>query len=111
MTIRQLRSRTVYWQQKLNIPEWTITVKLGGLTHKDHVGECIWCAEELTATICLKRGQGEETLIHELLHLVLDGHIPYYGYDLVRERAINRIAKALYLADQNKNADPACAAC
>lgn len=102
MTLKTLQSRAQYWQARLNLREWSITVGWG--TGKECpesgpvLGCCGWKAEELTAEIHITRRQKyqEETLIHELLHIVMQGHeaeVP--EYDVHVERAINRIATAL----------------
>lgn len=67
----------------------------------DDRGTCEWNAEECFATIEIQRGQGEDTLIHELMHLVLEGHTTYAKeqYSEMHERALNRLAAAFMVAD------------
>lgn len=97
MRITEVRDRLAYWQGRLNIPEWKITVKYAALKDMDGCAE--WWTERLEARITLSRRQPthqiEHTLVHELLHVVLYGHAPYEQYNKDRERAINRIASAL----------------
>jgi Zn-dependent peptidase ImmA (M78 family) len=101
MTISKLRDRAEYWRNRLNLKEWTIRVDWGTKKEmSDAVGTCIWSAEEMAAMVKLKRGEPaheiEPTLVHELLHLVLQGHANYDGnYDIHLERAINKLAAAL----------------
>jgi Zn-dependent peptidase ImmA (M78 family) len=101
MTISNLRARAEYWRNRLNLKEWDIRVEWGAKKEMaDAVGTCIWSAEELCAIVKLKRGEPaheiEPTLVHELLHLVLQGHTNYDGkYDIHLERAINKLAAAL----------------
>jgi len=103
MTISQLRARTDYWRNRLNLKEWQITVEWGGKKEMtDCVGCCIWSAEELCAIVKIKRGEKEQepTLVHELLHLVFQGHSNYDGnYDVHLERALNKTAAALCAKD------------
>lgn len=101
MTLKHLRARTEYWRERLNLKEWTISVGWG--TKKEMagcVGCCTWSAEEMCALVKIKRDEPakelEPTLVHELLHLVLQGHSNYDGeYDVHLERAINKLAAAL----------------
>jgi Zn-dependent peptidase ImmA (M78 family) len=58
-------------------------------------GTAQWVTEECSAIIRIREDANEETLVHELLHLVLDGHKRYRRYSEMSERAINRIAAAL----------------
>ncbi len=98
MTLPQLKLRLAYWKTRLNLPEWKIA--LGWGTVKDmegDLGRCAWNVEELEAIVKLNRRdpQQETTLVHELLHIVIQGHADYETYDPHLERAINRIANAL----------------
>lgn len=105
MTVSQLRNLLPYWQEQLNLNNWTITVQRGTrsqLRKKDENGEWFecdgynhWSTEQELSQILLARGQGEETLVHELLHLVFDDHLPFMDYDPFHERGLNRVAKAL----------------
>lgn len=109
MTIRKLRQRLAYWQEVLKLTEWTITVKFGTPEemmdesgHRCH-GLNFISVEELSSQIFLDRGDGEETLIHELLHVVFDGHRPQdEPYDPLHERAINRTAAAFMTISQQE---------
>lgn len=98
-----LRKRSDYWKERLNLREWSITVQLGTKKEMpDSVGMALWSAEELSAVVKIRRGEKEQepTLVHELLHILLQGHANYDGvYDVHTERAINRIAAALTTSD------------
>jgi hypothetical protein len=76
---------------------------------EDAVGSIRWAAEECTADIELLRGQGEETLVHEILHLVLEGHTTYAEtkYSEMHERALNRLASGYLAMPDNGPAGPA----
>ena len=101
MNIRQLRKLLEFWVEILNLPEWKIEVKWGT---KKNLEECVgrnyFSIEELDSLILIdKNGDDiEGTLVHELLHLVLDGHRDVdltNKYDPMLERAINRTAAAM----------------
>lgn len=103
MTLPQLRKRTSVWQTRLNLREWTLIVAWG---REDEMvglaGCCQWNAEELHAVIHINRRDPtpEGTLVHELLHILLDGHLEEVpAYDVHRERAINRMTAALLPPD------------
>jgi hypothetical protein len=97
VTLKELRLLLPYWQRELNLGNWKITVQRGNAsTLKDNVGRNVFSTEEETSDIYMARGQGEETLVHELLHLVYDDHKPAdVVYDPLHERALNRTARAL----------------
>lgn len=98
MTLVKIRDCVAYWQRQLNLPEWSVTVRWAGGEEARDLGTCWWYTEELRAEITIKPRSNEQelTVIHELLHLVIDGHKEWEGYNEDTERAINRIAKALY---------------
>ena len=68
MTTRQLRRLLPIWTSLLNINDWTIQVRWGTDEEMEGVvGLNFFSPEELQSEILLARGEGEETLIHELL--------------------------------------------
>ncbi len=102
----ELQSRCAYWLRRFGMAEWLgmrpkqpalprvrVTVRSKKKMGED-VGTCTWHAEQCTAEIELLRGQGEDTLVHEILHLVLEGHTTYADirYSELHERALNRLA-------------------
>jgi hypothetical protein len=103
VTLREAKARATYWARVLNLGNWTITVRRG--TKKilnsanmggDLVGLNLFSPEEEVSDIYLAPGTDEVTLVHELLHLVFDGHTAVQGpYSAMHERALNRTAKAL----------------
>lgn len=99
MTISEAREKLAFWRNVLNLPEWTIAIAWGSKREMgDAVGTCVWSPEEMVADIRLARRQDnpEQTIIHELIHVVLDGHKAMNGkYNEMQERAINRLADAL----------------
>jgi predicted metal-dependent hydrolase len=101
VTLPKLRERAAYWQDRMNLREWQITVRW--MTPKDgkgNVGHCAWATEQLQAEIAIRAREPNQelTLVHELLHLAIQGHGNYETYDVHVERAINRIAGALMAA-------------
>lgn len=97
MTLKKLRERCVFWQDLLNLKEWSITVRrpVKG-DPKGNEGMAFWWTERLEAEVVITNGYGEEVLVHELIHIVFDGHQTYdpADYSELHERAINRTAAA-----------------
>jgi hypothetical protein len=104
-TIHEVRRATRKWQEILCLRDWRFFVKWGkvkDLARVEAVGLCVWTAEERAAEIVLARRQTdlESTLVHEMLHVVLEGHKNYSGrYDVHQERIINGLAQG-YLSLQ-----------
>lgn len=97
MNLRDLKGRCAHWQERLNLREWAVSLQwMSPRESRDFHGLCAWSTEELTAVIKIsKTSDLEGSLVHELLHLVLEGHAEYGGYNADTERAINRISAAL----------------
>lgn len=107
MGIRELRRKAEEYRQALGLTEWVIRVSWGrpsenpdyskGEMDADATGNACWHTEECLAWIYLRRGSDNllETLIHELLHIRLEGHRDPVRYDPLYERALNAIASAL----------------
>lgn len=95
MTEQMLRRRLAVWQRRLRLQNWRITVSLGQI---DAYGAVDYDAEAMTAHVTISDaigddGETEETLVHELLHLLLAD----WGeqWPRAQERAINLLADAL----------------
>ena len=106
MRLPEIRERAKHWQSRLKLNDWNICVQWGTVKKmKDEDGKVEFCSEDLSATVyihpkCTKR---EETLVHELLHIVIEGDkTEDLKYDVHMERAINRIAAALCSTDANE---------
>lgn len=108
MTIGELRQELKRIQVLLGLTEWSIRVSWGkpsehpsydkGEMDAGSVGNACWHTEECKAWIYLRRGSEnlKETLIHELLHIRLEGHRENpMKYDALYERALNAIAAAI----------------
>lgn len=106
-----------HWVKTLALapPAWEkITLRpLDEAAHPNDVGLCEQMPEERRATVFLASEERhgalpvEETIVHELLHLRLDGHISLYdpkaeAYDPQYEAGLNVIAKLLVRLRQNE---------
>lgn len=102
MTLLQMRKCVPFWLEILNLREWTIKLRWATKAEgKECQGLNYFSVEELKSTVVIDRkvkpADREETLVHELLHLVFDGHevVDTDKYDPLHERALNRTASAL----------------
>ncbi len=105
MTLYQLSERCGYWMARLNLPHWHVKVQwetAAALKRQlgfDALGCVTWDTENEYAVISISRScekaEREPTLVHEILHIVWDGHREVQPHDLDKERAINRITAAL----------------
>lgn len=108
MGIRQLRVLAKEWQAKLGLTEWEIKVAWGKLSdspdpakyemYPDCEGNTWWFTEDFRVIILIRKGceDLEGTLVHELLHVLIEGHRTAPAkYDPLYERAINKLTKAL----------------
>jgi hypothetical protein len=65
-------------------------------------GNSDWHSEERTANVWVNHSMDDyeracTTILHELLHIVIEGHKPWCGkYDVQYEFALNRLATALW---------------
>ena len=110
MTLRTLKKHAATWVTALRLSDWEIDLVFkpqAELEAKDSAGSSYWQTEYKTASIEIASDQPEEevleTLIHELLHLALEGHKPLhkgYKYDGPYEFALNTLAGVL--ADKKK---------
>ena len=113
MTKRKLEALTKYWQKQLRIQDWIITpvfAKKEDMHSDTSVGQVTTHFAEKTAEIKILSDKYravpdkgdleiEETIVHELLHIVLLGYdmtsVNSKVYKLCIEQPINQIAKAL----------------
>ncbi len=112
MTLFELRRLTRLWQRRLRLENWTIAVSFGDAEQMaGNLGTTGYDPRDLAADIMLLQGADdtryadggiEQTVIHELLHLVLHGDVEYAGEDVRQERSINVIADALYHAHRGR---------
>lgn len=122
ITQRQLTALMKRWQKKLRLQDWKVKVRLAGqvdfdergkdyeYTAKTNYGFCEHMPEARTATIWMvkpsegplpadgddERGNIENTLVHELLHLHFSPFASKHPEDdLAHEQAIEAITEAL----------------
>jgi hypothetical protein len=107
MTLFELRRLCRLWQKRLRITDWTITIGWGTQAEMpDACGTAQYDPRQMTAEVLIRPGTDEaypdggveQTIVHELLHLVLHGDTEYERECIMQERAINQIADALYWA-------------
>lgn len=107
-SMAELRQDLALWQAALGLQNWRIQLKRGKpVDHddpepfsaelaQDSVGHSWWMVESPNAVIAIKNGEGTHTLVHELLHIRLEGHRQSpLKYDPHYERALNHLAEAL----------------
>ncbi len=109
-TPQDLQLRCDYWLNTLQMGEWKGRTKVLIKTPKwlltnlepscVREGGCWWSAEECKAEIYLLRKATEETLLHEIVHLLFQGHTTYSAYDELMERSINRLVSAMVRTEQ-----------
>ena len=85
-TLRELREELLYWQTGLGLKNWKIRLSWGkpaidpcyskGEMMHDAYGNCCWSTKKKQAWIYLNKESTNlvGTLIHEMLHLCLEGH-------------------------------------
>jgi len=98
------------WRKRIPmISPWKIRIRLERADKMDGtLGRCDMYVEMQMAQITIlhpddRNGKPEESnpevdLIHELLHIVLDGHCPQQRYSVPHEVAINALSETLYRA-------------
>ncbi len=109
MTLTTLKKLCRHWQETLRVTDWTISVrwaKSGELA--EAYGTNAYDPRQMLAEIVIRPevdvsqfliypdGGIEQTLIHEILHIVMHGEVDYEKENIMQERAINQIADALY---------------
>lgn len=106
MTQRQLNKLVKTWAHRLGIDDWKITTLFKSEYEMgENEGLCYYYTEYRRAEIHIlrecDREEGcdsiENTVVHELLHIVLEGHKPRLEgqYDAMFERGLNVIASVL----------------
>lgn len=97
--------------------DWTVNISWAS---PEEIPGCLGTAEYdprgMTADVrivsgldpCYPDGGTEQTVIHELLHIVMHGDVDYDKENIMQERAINCIADALYWSYRRKNGSKQC---
>jgi len=110
VTLEQLQNRASYWCALLGVEDrWAVTLSIGNVSNMEgNVGLNELEPEYQKSHIILAPGESDETLVHEILHILLDGYKS--RREILEDRpqhelAINKIAAALVeLAKKKKNA-------
>jgi len=105
MTTRELKKRVSEWASIIGLADWKIDAEFVTDTQtKDTMAEVSWQPEWKEAEILFRReAQLKKTgrsidhfIVHELLHIVLEGHKTVIEeYDPLYEAAINNIASLI----------------
>lgn len=101
MTRKEINRALPFWQSVLRLEDWTIDVRTVAKAKLVRDGDplegyTVMHLEELFAEIEMVRGATEDTLVHELLHIVHEGDNPEpIPYNTLYERALNRVAEAM----------------
>lgn len=119
MKISELRLAAGEWQARLGLHEWELLIAWGKKAQPgclpeikklemddDCEGNCYWQPEHPFGIILLRRKSTAHlhTLVHEMLHLRLEGHQNQPNdYDPLYERSINALTAAL-LGETEPNA-------
>jgi hypothetical protein len=95
------------WQKRLRITDWEITASWGEFKKMEAYGLTIYDPCAMRATVQIAEDMEdpayedngiEQTVIHELLHIVIHGDKDSEPDQVMQERGINQIADALYRA-------------
>ena len=114
LTEEQLQQRLLYWQERLNLRDWKLKVKIdrGSDIGGDYQGGINWSLNSKSASIrildpidypkhSMEEQDMENTLVHELLHIHFAlisekcNPQPMEIYNLFEEQAIESLAEAL----------------
>lgn len=116
MTAAGLNRLKRKWQKRLGLTDWVIRVRFVDeetmareTGAKDALGVSLWVPDRKTAKIYVLQPREfkalekdelipatiEETLVHELLHILLEGHLVQSPSNINTERALNQLAKVL----------------
>jgi hypothetical protein len=102
LTKPQINAIVRRWQKKFGLTNWKITVVL--VSTPEELSGCAgtleWETEYHAATMRLvselPKADMEETIIHEFIHLLLEGHKSTSGrYDAMYERGLNTLSSVL----------------
>lgn len=100
MTLAIAKRYTKTIQRRLKLIEWDIKVEFDEGLDEDDTDGCIsWQTDYKQATLKLnplrKEQSQRETIVHELLHLLFQGHTDYSGRDPLFEFALNTLCVVL----------------
>lgn len=101
LTKAQINTLVRRWQKKFGLADWKITVNVIPAEELNGcAGTLEWETEYHAATMTLAaelpKPDLEETVVHELLHLLLEGHKSANSrYDAMYERGLNTLSALL----------------
>lgn len=100
MTLEQLKTKATFWCDLLGVEDrWSVTLSIGNVSNMEgNVGLNELEPEYQKSHIILAPGESDDTLVHEILHILLDGYKSRKEISEDRpqhELAINKIAAAL----------------
>jgi hypothetical protein len=104
VTIREARQILAEYRALLDLGEWDIRVRWSRQRElpDDEWGSMLWNPDTATAIMVINRGarlttaEIRSTVVHELLHVTLQGHRDHTGVrEPMFERGLNRIAGAI----------------
>lgn len=87
-----------FWRQALRIDtKWEISARIGGVHEmRGDRGLNYIHPEDMRSEILIAESEGEETLLHEILHIVVDGYKDAdEKYSVMNERTVNDLAFCL----------------
>jgi hypothetical protein len=101
MTLEQFRRRLKKWQKRVGLQDWGITGLICPTSDldPDTWANADWFADGESATIWVSEETPDEHvdfwIVHELVHILLDGDGECPEYDVHHEVRINKITKAI----------------
>lgn len=100
MTLPVAKRYTKAAQKRMRLTEWDIKVEFDESLEDDNTDGCIsWQTDYKQATLKLNPYRTDhnqkQTVIHELLHLLFQGHGDYEGRDPMFEFALNTLCVLL----------------
>jgi Zn-dependent peptidase ImmA (M78 family) len=102
MKLAEVRAYGKLWQSRLKLLDWDVQyrwmTKAESLEMSDCNGFCQWSEQHRSAVIAISKDSESipRTVIHELGHLRIEGHLPCSGEtNIPLEVAINALTEAL----------------
>lgn len=100
MTVAQVRRYAKHIQKKFRLTDWKIVVKFDNTLEQNGEEGCIeWSTDYKTASIKLVAdrtdSQIKETIRHEFLHLLLEGHKDCRDRDPMFEFGLNLLSEIM----------------
>ena len=108
MTIEEVKKIGKIWEKRFNLISWKIKYSIKPLN--DAYGTCIWDNINQTAKIVINSRHNdkphteplESTIIHELLHIVIKGHVKYDEQTVREENVVVLLEDIIYKGYNSK---------